>query len=235
MANPVIVNFDTHDGVRAVSHSEQSELTSAAADTVARLTILGRILVAIGTATADGSNTGDGTVTEYALAATGAPAKIGSYILTCIEAVTNGGVFKFVDPDGKLVADDITILAGAGGVIVFIGDGMTFKITDAATDFIVGDFFTLTIGVGTLLYAFYSPTGTNGVSIPVAVSLSEVVAAGAGDDPVGVMLGGKIDAAKLIIDGSAAGVGITEAIKDSLRTFGIIVESALETAALDNA
>ena len=132
MANPIITNFDSMDGVRAVSESEQGELSSVGADTVARLTILGRIT------------------------ATG-------------------------------------------------------------------------------LYAFYNvgntPAGTN---IPVAVSLSEVVAAGAGDDPVGVMLAGRIDESKLIVDGTGPGVGITEAIKDSLRTFGIIVESYEETAALDN-
>lgn len=132
MGDPVITNFDSMDGVRAVSASEQAVLTSAGADTVARLTILGRI-------TADG---------KYAF-------------------------------------------------------------------YNVGD----------------SPVGT---AVPVAVSLSEVVAAGAGDDPVGVMLGGRVDESKLIIDGSAPGVGITEAIKDSLRTFGIIVESYEETAALDN-
>ena len=132
MANLNITNYQEEDGVRGVEESEQGLLTSAGADTVARLTILGRV-----TAT------------------------------------------------GK--------------------------------------------------YAFYnvgnSPAGTN---IPVAVSLSEVVAAGAGDNPVGVMLVGKVREDRLIIDGSAAGVGITDAIKDSLRTFGIIVESATECAALDN-
>lgn len=132
MANPIITNFDSEDGVRAVEASEQSVLTSAGADTVARLTILGRV-----TAT------------------------------------------------GK--------------------------------------------------YAFYNvgntPAGTN---VPVAVSLSEVVAAGAGDNPVGVMLKGKVREDKLIIDGTEPGVGITEAIKDLLRTQMIIVESATETAALDN-
>jgi len=131
MANPEIVNFDTMDGVRAVTESEQAVLTSAGADTVARLTILGRI-----------------TASEK--------------------------------------------------------------------------------------YGFYASGAIDGSEVPVAVSLSEVVAAGAGDDPVGVMLGGKVDASKLIIDGSAAGVGITDAIKDSLRTFGIIVEDYTETAALDN-
>ena len=60
------------------------------------------------------------------------------------------------------------------------------------------------------------------------------IEAGAGDNTVGVMLVGKVREDRLIIDGSAAGVGITDAIKDSLRTMGIIVESAEECAALDN-
>ena len=235
MANPVIVNYDFLDGVRAVSESEQAVLTSAGADTVKRLTILGRILIALGVVAADGGNTGDGTVTEFALAATGAPAKIGTYVLTCITAVVNGGIFKLVDPAGNLIADDITILAGAGGVIVFTGDGMTFKITDGATDFAAGDFFTLTVTAGSLNYAFYSASAVDGSDTPVAVSLSEVVADGAGDDPVGVMLAGRVDSAKLIIDGSAAGAGITATIKDLLRTQMIIVEDYTETAGLDNA
>jgi hypothetical protein len=43
MANNTVVNFDPADGVRAVVKSEQAVLTSAGADTVKRLTILGRI------------------------------------------------------------------------------------------------------------------------------------------------------------------------------------------------
>ncbi len=133
MGNLTRTDFQEEDGVRAVEESEQSLLTSAGADTVARLTILGR--------------------------------------------VTATGKYAFYN---------------------------------------VGD----------------TPAGT---AVPVAVSLSEVVAAGAGDDPVGVMLKGKIREDRLIIDGSAAGVGITDAIKDQLRDYGIIVEPATETAALDNA
>ena len=133
MSNLINTSFQEEDGARAVEESEQALLTSAGADTVARLTILGRI--------------------------------------------TTGGKYAFYNSGN-------------------------------------------------------SPVGTN---VPVAVSLSEVVAAGAGDDPVGVMLKGKVREDRLIIDGSAAGVGITDAIKDSLRTFGIIVEPAIETAGLDNA
>jgi hypothetical protein len=132
MANNTATNFDPADGVRSVVKSEQSILTSAGADTVKRLTILGRI--------------------------------------------TSTGKYAFYN---------------AGN----------------------------------------SPAGTN---VPVAVSLSEVVADGVGDDPVGVMLAGTVEESKLIIDGGNAGENITEAIKDSLRTFGIFVESATETAELDN-
>ena len=132
MNNNVVTNFYPGDGVRAVVKSEQAVLTSAGADTVARLTILGRI--------------------------------------------TATGKYGFYN---------------------------------------VGN----------------SPAGTG---TPVAVSLSEVVAAGAGDDPLGVLLAGTVNEDNLIIDGSAPGVGITESIKDLLRTFGIFVETIDETAELDN-
>jgi hypothetical protein len=84
-------------------------------------------------------------------------------------------------------------------------------------------------------YAYYntgdSPSGTN---VPVAVSLSEVVAGDAGDFSVGVMLAGTVKSSDLIIHGSNPGVGITPAIKDSLRTFGIFVEDVTDTNIQDN-
>ena len=91
------------------------------------------------------TGTGNGTVTEEAASSTGAPAKQGAWSLECIEAITNGGRFKLVDPDGLVVASDILIAAGAGGVIVFTGVGMTFKITDGGTDFAVADVFVITV------------------------------------------------------------------------------------------
>lgn len=84
-------------------------------------------------------------------------------------------------------------------------------------------------------YGFYASGNVDGTEVPKAVSLSEVVAAGAGDDPLGVMLKGKVRTDRLIIHGSAAGVGITDAIKDLLRDYEIIVEDATETSGLDNA
>jgi hypothetical protein len=131
MANLTITNFDPQDGLRRVDLSEQSVLTSAGADTVARLTILGRI-------TADGK------------------------------------------------------------------------------------------------YCFYS-AGNNpvGSATPVAILLNEVVADGAGDDTCSVLLAGEVEESKIIIDGANPGVGITAAIKDSLRTFGIHIVTKTELNKLD--
>ena len=84
-------------------------------------------------------------------------------------------------------------------------------------------------------YAFYdSGDDPEGVGVPVAVSLSEVVAGALGDFVLAVMLVGKVEEGKLIIHGNDPGEGITPAIKDSLRTFGIIVKPATECNTLDN-
>lgn len=91
------------------------------------------------------AGTGNGTLTEEAASVTGAPAKQGAWSLECIEAITNGGRFKLTDPDGIVVGSDILIAAGAGGVIVWVGAGMTFKITDGSTDFAVADVAVITV------------------------------------------------------------------------------------------
>lgn len=113
--------------------------------------------------------------------------------------------------------------ASENGVITFAGADTYVKLT------ILGRI------TATGKYAHYNagnvPAGTG---TPVAVLMSEVVAAGAGDKSASVLLKGKVRTDKLVIDGSAPGVGITEAIKDSLRTYGIIVENATECAGLDN-
>jgi hypothetical protein len=75
------------------------------------------------------------------------------------------------------------------------------------------------------------PAGTN---VPVAILLNEVVTTGAADFPAGIMLTGEIDEDKCMIDGGTLGANITEAIKDSLRTMGIIVKSKTECGVIDN-
>jgi len=76
-----------------------------------------------------------------------------------------------------------------------------------------------------------SPSGTN---VPVAILLNEVDTTVSVDSPCGVMLTGEIDEDKCMIDGGTIGANITEAIKDTLRTYGIIVKSKTEIGVIDN-
>jgi phage tail sheath gpL-like len=88
-----------------------------------------------------GGNTGNGTCT--ALSAVGV-AKPGAHRLICTSAVANGGVWSLTDPDGIVVATGLTMTPGAGGATVLTGGGLQFTLTDASTDFIVGDEFVIT-------------------------------------------------------------------------------------------
>jgi hypothetical protein len=94
------------------------------------------IAVATGAPTVVG--TGNGTISATSL---GPDAKTGQYRVECIEAITNGGAFKVVSPDGDEIAVGY-IVAGAGGTLVLANQRqLNLTITDGSTDFAVGDFF----------------------------------------------------------------------------------------------
>lgn len=82
--------------------------------------------------------TGNGTISGLSL---GPDAKPGQYRVENIEAIVNGGRFKVVGPDGDEIAIG-SIVAGVGGTLVLANQRqLNLTITDAATDFAVGDFF----------------------------------------------------------------------------------------------
>lgn len=86
--------------------------------------------------------TGNGTVSAITL---GPDAKPGLYRVECITAITNGGTFKIIGPDGSVV-DTGSIVAGAGGTLVLASKRqLNVTITDAATDFAVGDYFNVCV------------------------------------------------------------------------------------------
>lgn len=120
--------------------------------------------------------TGNGTLT---LVEGRRNTKVGNYVLTCIAAATHGGTFKLVDPDGHSVLASIVIPPGAGNHIDFDSDQLAGRITDGATDFIVGDSFTLTVSIDPRQCIAVNSANTNGASVPYAV-LSEDVDASAG-------------------------------------------------------
>lgn len=116
-------------------------------------------------AVAGGSNTGNGamgaiTVDNNAIA--------GDYVLTVTKAATNAGDFQVVDPNGKVV--------GLGTVAAaFSGGGLSFTLADGATDFAVGDTFTITVEAGSGNYAMHDPSGIDGREVAVGLLFDAVV------------------------------------------------------------
>ena len=162
-------------GVAAGKHDAVIKQDAGRSAALERYTVMGESLVAAGSVTPDGGNTGDGTVTGFALAVGPTPL-VGDYNLECTFAVANGGVFKLEDPNGNLVADNITLRVGAGLATTVIAAGLTFVITDGATDFAAGDKFALAISAVNK-YLPLDLTAVDGLQIPKAVYTGNAIAA----------------------------------------------------------
>lgn len=103
------------------------------------------------TPSADGGNTGNGTISSATVTS---KAITGDYILTITEAAANGGKFEVVDPTGVLVGEGTVGQA-------FNGGGLTFTLSDGATDFAVDDSFTLSVLANLGEYVAYDDDGTD--------------------------------------------------------------------------
>lgn len=125
-------------------------------------TVLGKTLVS-GSATATaGTNTGTGTVGTITVSGS---AVVGAYKVVIQQAVTDKGLFTVFNPDGVSV--------GSGQVgSVFSGGGLSFTISDA-TDFVVGDTFTIAV-TGTVKYKRVEATATDGSQKAAAIYVGGV-------------------------------------------------------------
>lgn len=87
------------------------------------------------------SGTGNGTMS---LVSAGPDVQVGSYVVTCTSAVTNGGVFSVVAPDGTALPS-LTLTVGAGSTTAYTSSHINFSITDGSTDFAAADSFTIVV------------------------------------------------------------------------------------------
>ncbi len=164
--------------------------------------------------TADAGNTGDGTMTVVSQGV-GAGLKIGSYEVECVEAVTNGGIFKLTDPDSGILATQIEMFAGAGEVSVIAEGGLVFSLTDGATDFIVGDKFTLVVTAGS-----YGYLGAGILGGFFFETNSKVLAsAGYGS----IIIGGEIQQGGIVDDSNAA-LTITDDMVEAWANLGFYIK-----------
>lgn len=180
-----------YDNLFGVEHPVITEAaTVAISQTLARGAAVGKKLVAAGAVANGGAggsnaNTGDGTCTELALVNSRVVPMVGAYTLKFTKVVTHGGDFVVKDPNGMTVANG-SMTAGAGANTVFEVDGFSFKLTDGATDFIVGDGFILNIAAGTGQVVALDKSLTDGSQFIYGIML-DAVTTGSGATAVGTV------------------------------------------------
>jgi hypothetical protein len=162
-------------------------------------------------AVAGGSNTGTGAMGAITVSN---DAKPGDYLLKITKAVTDKGDFQVVDPDGYVV--------GTGSVgAAFSGGGLAFTLADA-TDFAVGDTFTITVAAGSGHYAAHDPSATDGSEVAAGLLFEAVDASDGAQPGVGIVRSAEVNGDEItwktgISDGDkAAGIA-------ALKTLGIVV------------
>jgi hypothetical protein len=235
MANMTVTNNDRGNPIISDARYRDDSLYFATAGTVAAGTLLARKAVedAI-VAAADGGNTGDGTCTAAAVVTGPVVPLIGAYNLECVEAIADGGRFKLVDPNGMELRTDLLMTAGAGAATVFEVEGMTFTLTDGATNFIVGDKFSLTVAADGQLYPF-ATDGLGGVQEALTVAGYDMISA---TDTTAIAVRvprtGNVVKERLIIAADGDGSNITNAILDQLVSNSIIPGDVLELTIPDN-
>ncbi len=233
MPDPVITNVDLGSVVLGNPEFKDDLLTFGGAGTVLDGTILARQTVdAAIVETADGGNTGNGTVTASVVGVDELPVP-GDYNLECTFVVADGGVFKLEDPEGNIVEDNLTLRVGAGLVTTFNVQGLQIVVTDGGTDFAAGDKFAVAVVANGKLVPFVIG-GVAGAGIPKNVLTFDVTATGAGDEAIRSMISGEVRKEKLIIDADGDGSNITDAILDDLRNYGITPVNVQELNILDN-
>ena len=217
-------DFVIGENLRALRRDAVTFEQDAGRSTVlAAFTLMAKKPVTIPT-TGTATGTGDGTMTAVAAAA-GAVPIVGDWILTCTFAVTNGGVFKLEDPNGNLVADNLTLRVGAGLLTTFVVGGLTFVITDGATDFVAADLFTLAVAANgkTVTYDSEAVDGSeipDGIFMGTDILAATLVAGDVLDNPV-IYSGLKFDEDKLVFDNG------TDTL-DTLTATGRTIRAELE-------
>lgn len=206
------------------------------------LTLMAEIpMTVISSGVVASGNTGNGTMTLISFAAEGG-AREGEYSVECIVSGTNTGTFKLEDPDGNLVANSMTLLAGAGLATEFVEGGFEFTLTDGSTDFVVGDIFTFTTTVSGKWTPF-DEGGVGGAQIPTGVYLggdilaATLVAADVADVPM--LIGGccTIDENQLVIEGTATLDSVLvngKTIRSTLYELGIFSEDTVDIDSFEN-
>lgn len=146
----------------------RAALTIGASQTILACGLLGRTAVAAGVAVSQVfAGTGNGVLT-IADPAVSSRVKDGDYTVVCVGEDADGGQFRVEDPNGKHIGDAV--------VGVAFNKEIKFTIADGATDFVLGDTFTITVAADAadFEHVAFDPTANDGSEVPVAMSIYPV-------------------------------------------------------------
>lgn len=149
--------------------------------------VIGKILFSVPT-TGTKTGTGGGTCASVT---GGKKTKLGTYKLTCVAAATDGGRFQVVDPDGIRLADALVGVA-------YSSPQINFTIADGAPDFAVGDYFTISVTVGSLKVKALDTAATDGSQIAYGMMREDCTASGADKKAIATIKNAQIVASKLV-------------------------------------
>jgi len=209
---------------------DKETLTAPGAVTYVKGTVLARKNVEDAVVAGAFVGTGDGTVTLATVVAGQVVPIVGIYSFVCTLAITNGGVFNLLDPNGAIVAGNITLTIGAGAETIVEAAGLQFTVTDGSADFVLGDAAPLTVAVDGDVVV-YDRVGAGGAQVPIAILTDEEIFTGAGSVPKNVMIGGIVRRGDLVVHGAG---DITDEEADKLRDFTMTALPTTQLGEPDN-
>lgn len=195
-------------------------VNEAAAKSYVPGSVLGQVVVGAATPAAYSWNAaGTGTIASVTVTA---GAKVGVYYVTMIDAETDKGNFTVTDPDG--------IIVGLGVVgTAFNSGGVSFTVTDGATDFSVGEGFKITVAAGSGKYKLAVETATDGSKVAAAIVMEEVSVPATTDTAVLCMVKGPaiVSKAGLVLDATYDQAGEKNVVYAALEAKGINCNDAV--------
>lgn len=134
---------------------------------------------------------------NFTLMASGADFIVGDGFNITVAAGVAGATFSVVGPDGEDLIDAVASAAGAA----YESDQVSFTLTSAGANFIVGDGFDITVAIGAGNYVKCVSTARNGSQHPVCVAAEDMNATSAARN-ISVYMTGEFVESSLIFGGA---------------------------------
>ena len=178
------------------------------------------VVTAGGTPAVEGG-TGNGAMSAITL---GKNAQLGGYRVTLKAAVSHGGDFDVIAPDGSQVGGRFLMGTGDGTAASFASDHINFTLTDA-TDFILGNYFNVIVaGYAAPQAKLWDPAAVDGTQQAWGLLMDACNAASAAQDAVVIVRQAEVSAAKLAWKATVTAAQKPEAYRQ-LAAAGVIVRS----------